>query len=323
MIRVLILVFMFCCAFNTKAQQNMILNPSCEEASSIPNNLAQYSLCVNWWKPYIWSTDYFTTLTNEANNNNIPFSRFGFQGSISGNYYLGIALCSWFYTINDFSPFRHDYAAGQFTETLEKDKIYQFEFWMSKADSALFKTNAIDVVLTYDTIVDVNNYEYYGYKIWSEETPMTDTVNWVKISTCFKAKGNEKAFAIGNFHEPEDVIKIFSYDPSSEVDYRYLDNFSLIECPTCCPEQFPDEQQVFVYSNPSSGDNPANILIWLHPETTANLEIYDSAGRLVDRRSFAALQNTYTFKEMAAGLYHFVVTSSDGLEENGKVLVAE
>jgi hypothetical protein len=325
MIKFIVYLSIFCWAFSIKAQQNLILNANLENAISIPNNLTYYDFCNDWWRPNNFTTDYFTTLTNSVNPNFVPNNYFGHQNAINGNYYLGLILVVWQYSIDDFSNFRVEYAAGRFSKKLEKDKIYQFEYWISKADKGILKSNAIDLILTYDTLLDVNNYEPYGYKIWSEEIPMEDTVNWIKITSCFKAKGNEKAFAIGNFHSESEVIKIVGYDSttSGEIDYRYLDNFSLIECPSCCPEQFNDEPLVYVFSNPSTLNSPASLEMWLHPNTTSVLELYDSAGRKVANETYSNLQNTFSLKRFAKGMYHFFYQTSDGVSESGKVVVAE
>jgi hypothetical protein len=307
-------------------QNNLIINPSCEDASQIPHNIAEYNFCVNWWNPYIYTTDYFTSEASASNFNNIPNNIFGFQEKLDGNYYLGIGILDWNYIINDFAYFRTEYVGGQFKNNLVKNKTYQFEFWMSKAEKGHLYSNALDLVITYDTVIDVNNYNSYGYKVWSEQTPLEDTVNWVKVSTCFKAKGGEKAFTIGNFHEKADVNIIFPVTQNQlggDFDYRYLDKFSLIECPTCCPEQFPNQEQVSVFSNPATSINPATIEIWLNPNTTGKLEIYDSAGRLVAEKYYSDLQNVYTFAQFASGIYHYCVSTETGFTEYGKVLVTE
>jgi len=325
MIKLMIYCSLVCCAFSLKAQQNLILNPSVENYSILPQNTGAYDFCLDWWKPYKWSTDYYTNLTLSSDPNYIPNNFTGFQENVDGNFYLGIVSMDWFYDLNDCFYCKSDYAAGMFLYPLVKDKIYQFDFWISKAEKGVLKSNAVDLVLTYDTLLDVNNYEPYGYKIWSEQTPMDDTLNWVKISTCFKAKGNEKAFAIGNFHDKSEVIYIIANTStsSSEIDYRYLDNFSLIECPSCCPEQFEDEPLVYVFSNPSTFSNPAYLEVWLHPNTSGILEVYDGAGRLVAKETYSNLQNTFSLKRFAKGMYQFVYKTSDGVIESGKVLVAE
>ena len=326
MIKIINCCVFFCCAFFLKAQQNLILNPSVENHESIPSGLAQYNYCQNWWEPYIWSTDYYTSLTNSNNQNFIPLNINGYQESNDGKFYLGIDLVIWNYNLNDFSNFRLEYASGQFLHDLEKDKIYRFDFWMSKAEQGVLKSNAIDLFLTYDTILDINSYESYGYKIWSEKVPFEDTINWIKISTCFQAKGSEKAFSIGNFHEKSEIVKILTENPTSSVgefDYRYLDNFSLIECPSCCPDQFVDEPLVYVFSNPSTFGNPASLELWLHPNSTGILELYDGAGRIVAKENYSNLQNTFSLERFAKGMYHFVYQTSDGVTESGKILIAE
>ena len=325
MIKLITYLLFFSCAFNFRAQENLIKNPSVENFSELPNNLAGYDFCIDWWKPYVWTTDYFTSQTSSSNYNYIPQNSFGNQSNIDGEFYLGIVTMDWLYNLNDCYYCRSDYAAGQFVHNLIKDRIYLFEFWLSKADNGILKSNALDLVLTYDTIIDVNNFEPYGYKIWSEELPMEDTVNWVKISTCFKAKGNEKAFAIGNFHSESEIINIVAYDStaSGEIDYRYLDNFSLIECPSCCPDQFSDQPLVYVSSNPSTLNSPGSLEVWLHPNTTSVLELYDSAGRKVANEMYSNLQNTFSLERFAKGMYHFVYQTSDGVTESGKILIAE
>jgi hypothetical protein len=315
--------FLLFSTFGLTAQNNLIINPSCEDASQIPHNLAEYNFCVNWWNPYIYTTDYFTTEASASNFNNIPNNIFGFQEKLDGSYYLGIGILDWNYIINDFVYFRTEYVGGQFKNDLVKNKTYQFEFWMSKAEKGHLYSNALDLVITYDTVIDVNNYISFGHKVWSEQTPLEDTVNWVKVSTCFKAKGGEKAFAIGNFHDKADVNIVLPtiQNETGEIDYRYLDKFSLIECPTCCPEQFPNQEQVNVFSNPATSINPATIEIWLNPNTTGKLEIYDSAGRLVAKEYYSDLHTVYTLSQFASGMYHYWVSTETGFTEYGKVLV--
>ncbi len=307
------------------AQENLIKNPSFEIHSQTPLSLGHYNFCTDNWNPYIFSSDYYSTEIPSTCSNFIPNNNFGNQICNDGEYYVGISLNGWNYFNSNYQPFRSDFVGGILSQELQKNKVYQFQFFISKAEKGIFKTNAIDLILTYDTLVDVNNYTPFGYKIWSEQIPMEDTVNWIKITTCFKAKGNEKAFAIGNFHSESEVIKIVAYDSttSGEIDYRYLDNFSLIECPSCCPDQFEDEPLVFVYSNPSTFGNPGSLELWLHPNTTGILELYDEVGRLVAKETYSNFQNIFSLACFAKGMYQYVYQTSDGLIESGKVMVVE
>jgi hypothetical protein len=51
--------------------------------------------------------------------------------------------------------------------------------------------------------------------------------------------------------------------------------------------------------------------------------LYDSAGRLVAKEEFSALLTTYTLPALAKGVYHYALTTSNGVEDVGKVLVVE
>jgi hypothetical protein len=313
------------------AQENLILNPSGEENSYIPSNLAQYSAANYWWMiNEDGSPDYFSTLSNSTSLSYIPNNRFGYQFSHDGNFYFGITTIDWnLHTdpiLGSCFHCRAEYLGGQFNFPLEKGKTYLFEFWMSKADSLKLISNALDLFIAYNMEVDVydfDNYSNFGYSIWSEEAPFMEKDKWVKVSACFRAKGGERAFALGNFHDLTKIELIYPYPDQVSVDYRYFDDFSLIECPTCCPDQFPVEDQVTVFANPSVTGEPTVIEMWLVPNSTGKLRIYDSAGRLVADENYSALQNLFTFKNVANGLYHYDFTTDQGYAETGKVLVHE
>lgn len=303
--------------------QNLILNPSCENVTAIPEGLANYDLCYDWWNPFVNSTDLFSTQTSLIYNNWIPSNAFGHQDVDFGDYYLGINTFDYDYSGNDYIVFREDFAGGLFSEPLKINTVYQFGFYVNRAEKCEIASNALDVVLTYDTFVDVENVSPYGYKAWSMESVLADTIGWTKITFCFKANGQEKAFAIGNFHEMNQVEMLIPSVPNqgNACNYLYLDNFSLIECPTCCPDQFPPDQHVYVFSSPSAQNSPTSLQVWLSPNTTGELKIYDSAGRLVAQKSYAELENNFVFENFAAGIYHFALSTSDGVLENGKVMV--
>jgi hypothetical protein len=316
--------------FTLNAQENLILNPSGEEASFIPSSTGYFPVNDWWLINQNITPDYFSSLNNSTCLNHIPQNIYGFQHAHGGNFYFGIVNLDWGLSLDPINGScwmcRVEYLAGQFTRPLEKGKTYLFEFWVSKADSLNLISNALDLFIAYNTEVDVHdfdNYANYGYVIWSEDEPFAEKKEWVKISACFQAKGGERAFAIGNFHELSKIEVIYPFPVHVTVDYRYLDDFSLIECPTCCPEQFPVEDQVTVFANPSVTGEPTVIEMWLVPNSTGKLRIYDSAGRLVADEHYSDLQNLFTFKNVANGLYHYHFTTDLGYAETGKVLVNE
>jgi hypothetical protein len=313
-----------------KAQENLILNPSVEEMLAVDTNSFQkflFDVCPNWWDPYgnaIGNTvDFYSEIYGT-----IPNCLIGYQNSLNGKNYFGLYLHDRETLFNDTCYFcEMEYAGGLLSQNLVNAKSYRFDFYLSKAEKSTLNSNALDVLMLYDTIVDVKNYQSYGYKIWSEQEPMADTTNWQHVSVCFQANGGEKAFALGNFHE-YDSIKItykayFDGSNFSALDYRLFDNFSLQEVATCTtiPQSTIVMEELHVQANPSSGNQFTSLEMKIAEGSTGNLSIYDSAGRLLVQKTLQGPSATYTFEGFAYGLYQYHFSTSLGYQSNGKVLV--
>ncbi len=322
-------------------QQNLILNPSVENLIYIPTTLGEYidyssyfeirhTNVLNWWIPYIdsiehyWTTDVFSLLSESDCYCLAPKNRFGFQKPMDGNNYLGLNIIGWNANVDAYYSLNEDYAAGKFSESLEKDSLYEFSCYMSKADTAsVFSTNAFDVVITYDTILDVTNLADFGYKIYSEQEIFRDSVNWVLVKTCFKAKGGEKGFAIGNFHQNSEIVKdhLPNIGDWGMVDYRFFDEFSLKVCPTCCPDQFPFEEHLKVSSNPGTSAAPVSLEVFAKGPT--KVRVFDAMGRVVFEHAFSSNQEKIFLPLFAKGLYQYALINENGICDSGKLLMWE
>ncbi len=199
LLTILTLNCVFFASRSAQCQENLILNPS-GEFSSNPTccGTACYMKALNWWQLNpTYSTDYFCSQIPNSCQNSIPDNFTGFQGSKDGSFYFGIVTFDFNYDLNSCWRCRYDFVAGTFSQPLVKDRVYRFECWVSKAELGSLISNALDVFITYNLEVDVNNFSDDGYVIWSEATPMTDTLNWVKVSACFKARGGGERFCHG------------------------------------------------------------------------------------------------------------------------------
>jgi hypothetical protein len=198
---------------------------------------------------------------------------------------------------------------------------------MVKAEISTLNSNALDVVMLYDTLLDVKNYQAFGYKVWSEQEPLSDTTNWQHVSVCFQAKGGEKAFVLGNFHDYDSTkISYKAYFDGNNLinwDYRFFDNFSLQEVATCTtiPQSTILLEDLYVLGNPATGNQFTSLEMKIAEGSTGNLSIYDSAGRLLVNKTLQGPSVTYTFEGFAYGLYQYHFSTSLGYQSNGKVLV--
>jgi hypothetical protein len=282
-----------------------------------------FKICGAWWSPIDFnSVDFYSKKLGL-----VPSSNSGFQYSNDGNNYFGFIIHDRNQLDDSCCYCQVEYTGGLLSKNLVKAKSYRFDFYLSKADKSSLNSNALDVLMLYDTIIDVKNYPAFGYKIWSEQEPMSDTTNWEHVSVCFQAKGGEKAFALGNFHE-YDSIKItykayFDGNNYITFDTRLFDNFSLQEVAACTtiPQSTILLEDLHVLGNPASGNQFTSLEMKIAEGSTGNLSIYDSAGRLLVQKTLQGPIATYTFEGFAYGLYQYHFSTSLGYQSNGKVLL--
>lgn len=331
------------------SQENLIINPSFEQLTYIPDNHHQYDATSNWDNLNNNSIDlYYRGITQ-------PFETFfdnpaGSQDTPWGDVYVGIGNTIKLFSLDppyngpffalppDYTTTHYDYLeilGANFSKTLIKNRIYRFSFYVSvgdntysqKIDASSLATNCLDVYALNSDEFDIRNPKDYGHQVYKNEPILTDTMNWVEISGCFKALGDEKKLAIGCIRDTNDIAYIEQIDWGNDigvVSYLYLDNFSMYECDTCCLGQFTYQDHVNVSNNPSGSGSSTVLTVVLNSNTSAVLSIYDSAGRIVARNEFYEMVSNYTLEErFESGMYHWVLESSNGILESGKLLVGK
>ena len=115
------------------------------QTNLVPNGNFEYFTACNvlpesappWYDPTGSSTDYL----NSCEENNIwiysvPHNIYGFQNAHSGNAYVLFGVC-----IDYFN--KREYIATSLLETLQKDKKYCFEMYVSLADISEYGINDI------------------------------------------------------------------------------------------------------------------------------------------------------------------------------------
>lgn len=328
------------------AQENLIVNPNCDIYDTCPDNTKQIARANGWWKFDFFGTPDYINECSDHPRVGIP-SDIGYQLPLSNNGYIHASELSshkpnnfMFWTGTEFGYVQaRESFGGTFMKELKPVPHY-IEFYVNFANigyddgfgggEGRIATNAFDLLLLNNKNQIFNSVKPYindtdVIKVHKENTVINDTLNWIKISTCFVPKGGETFFAIGAFRDTTEILLEFSggsYANYYGANY-YFDNFAIYECDTCCLGQFPYEDHVTVSSNPGSAQNPTTFSILLNPNTTGTLTLYDSAGRLVIKEEFSQLLTTYTLPVLAKGVYQYALTTSNGVEDVGKVLVVE
>jgi gliding motility-associated-like protein len=243
----------------SKAQVNLIPNPSFESNTGIPQNFGEINKCTGWYQVY-GTPDYFSKLspityitgTCSMNSND---NAAGKQSPRSGDFNTGIVLRSINTSTPNNFPFVHyfEMLGSKLNTQLLKDHVYDFELYYSLAEISGYVTNNFSALFT-DTLYKINstNFNLFLQSSWDSNLnnikPQVnfdtlifingDTTKWHSLNNCFIAKGGEQFLTIGNF---KDAIKskvnyigtnYTSLCPGTQSNiysYVYIDDVSLYD----------------------------------------------------------------------------------------------
>jgi gliding motility-associated-like protein len=252
------------------AQTNLVPNPSFEDYNNCPNFLnfvfpSPYDSAEsigyylnNWFKAgkNISSASYF----NECVSNNfaydVPKNLWGYQFAKTGKAYSGIYTMA-FEDFKDNSQYpdinQIDYIETKLTTKLSANNIYKICYYISQSFS---DTCFANLKINYVSLSNLNINAHLSssrIKIKSDDTTssfylqnvicvdtnkyFSDSINWLKNSGLFKAKGDENYLTIGNFSgfDSTKIKKQFntvckdSFYVTIWESYYYIDDVSLID----------------------------------------------------------------------------------------------
>src|SRR4051812_16642577 len=104
--------------------QELVPNGSFEMMKRMPNKETNYIYCTEYWQtPSATNADYYSTKAKGFLFGTAPMNGFGKQKPRTGEAYAGICI------EEDFI----EYLEVGLTQTLEKDKEYLVEFYISRA----------------------------------------------------------------------------------------------------------------------------------------------------------------------------------------------
>lgn len=205
--------FLFLHAIINSIAQELVPNGSFETMKRMPNKETNYIYCAEYWQtPSATNADYYTTKAKGFLYGTAPMNGFGKQKPRTGEAYAGICI------EKDYI----EYIEVALIQTLEKDKEYEVEFYVSKADFKRAYVKEFGVLF-----LDKLRRGYYKTGIphkpqldFYREEGYRNKKEWVKISGIYTAEGFENAIIIGyfNYDKPEGFKKKAHY---------YIDDVSI------------------------------------------------------------------------------------------------
>lgn len=228
-----LLTYFLCNSYNIVAQ-NLVSNPSFEIANRMPEGKANSINRAKDWIAPKYNSDYYYKGTGR--HCGTPKNILGYQKPHSGNAYAGICTRTKYL----------EYLETKLIVPLTKDKEYLIEFYISKAERSLGSVKEFGVLFTKKNIwgiatrgiadkPQINFINPKGYK---------DKKNWTKLSTVYKAEGDETVLILGHFnYEPsDDKHRIFSHYYIDDVSVTPIekkeDSVASINTEDLIPKQF-------------------------------------------------------------------------------------
>ncbi len=205
------ILLLFTCALS-KAQVNLVKNPSLEEYSPCPSGPDQIKYAVGWMSlDSTWSYDSFYTIPGVPEYCNIcaganvysgiPINGVFTQYPKTGN---GMAQIQMFYDEAFGDSFRRDYLQGHLYASLITGQSYCVTFYIASEEGSSYSVNHIGAYLDDGTIDTTHNYglpqSQYTPQV-RENKIIHDTINWIKVQGSFISNGTERLITIGNFSD--------------------------------------------------------------------------------------------------------------------------
>ena len=195
--------------------QNLIPNPSFEDTIQVNGQPG-----LNTWKNNIGSPDYY------SNHYNGSFSvrRADTNGRGGQTPYDGAAIFAFGILDRRLPEFR-EYLQMELKQKLQKDQLYEVEFFISLADSFEWAYGYEDFGVHFSDTLYPNNLdhkvrEFRPYFISDTVWDSTNKKGWEKFHLTYKAKGTEKCMTIGCFKKDSEVNAFLVFGGGSFIFHK-------------------------------------------------------------------------------------------------------
>ena len=325
--------------------QNLVPNYSFESIIQCPQNCNQFINYVSDWTGQGVGEGlcYFTAQCpgdtgsgsgSTSFSGSVPYNyAYGFQYAHTGVSYAEIvtfvsgstADTTYPYGKTTFANVR-SYLEAELLDSLKSGTTYYVIFFVNLQNSSDFACNDIGAFFSPSYIVP-NNTTFPSGPVWPyspqvynnpKKQKLTDTLNWMKISGSFVAKGGEKYIAIGNFKNDSlssirfigqvttDGTEAWYYvdDVIISPDSNYADSIMSVS------ELKVESEKLKVWPNPSSsGKFTFQFSGISHPSL---VEVYNVFGEKVYSIKFFNSQFSINLSNEPQGIYLYRVTSDIG-----------
>jgi len=231
------------------AQINLVPNPSFEDTVHCPYFSNQLNFAIHWYTPTPGSSDYCNACST-INQVGVPFNVEGFQFARTGNAYAGFA--TYYAGANE-----REYLQVKLDSVLIANHKYCTEFYVSLCDTQYVACNNMglyfsDTALLSNSTGVLNVIPQINNDIITN--PLTNKIEWTKVSGVFVATGGENYITIGNFLNDANSDTVHVAGGCCAAAGYYLDDVSVIDCTYDGIAELKDLNEVDIFPNPATNE---------------------------------------------------------------------
>lgn len=268
--------------------QNLVPNPSFELYNTCPSGLS----CLDYsptYSAFTWvqawinpetgsSSDYFNACATSVCD--VPTNTFGYQNANTGTAYTG--GYAYLGSGTSATTFYSEYIETKLTSPLVAGAVYQVSFYVNLINTGfsntLVGTDRVGVHFS-DTVIWNSTINHLQLSYDVVNTPgnyLTDTVNWMKVSGLYTAKGGERYMVLGCFEDGNPItFQTVKAGTGQYLCYYYYDDISV--APGCDTVTFKHDTAACsdqTFSLGLKSGIPAAKHLWNTGDTTATLVVH-------------------------------------------------
>ena len=292
MIRLLLFSVAVTLALSTKAQINLVPNPSFEEYSECPEFTGDIYKATGWFSCRE-SPDYFHPCTPFAGLS-VPVNARGHQAAKTGEAYAGLG--TFFKTM----PETREYLGVQLTQPLNPGVKYYCSFFVSRADTLTLDgaTNNLGFRFSAQSYSETNPAPIDNFSHYHTDAIITDKDVWTKVSGFFVADSAYVFLMIGNFYNDANTDTI----ECASVAYYYIDDIC-VTTDSLYNEHWSSLLSLNATKSIRVYPSPATSFLFVESEAQCSVSVFYATGQLAVTDSSLSSGDAVDISRLPSGLY--------------------